>query len=223
MYLRSKALPRRTVLRGLGAALALPFLDAMAPAMAAASQRTGKPAHRFLAFYVPNGMAMEVLDAQGRGHRIRALAGDAAARAVPRDDARALRASTRIGWRFTRVHPAHSSQARRAAAKPRSRFRRHVDGSVACATYAQRRRSHHWKWRWIPGERRRMHGQLELRLHAHAVVAQPDPAAADGVENPRAVFEKLFGDTGTTDVRRAKRGCGNTRACSTRSTKNWRA
>src|SRR6187402_3975945 len=67
MHLRSKALPRRTVLRGLGATLALPFLDAMAPAMAAAAQRTGKPAHRFLAFYVPNGMAMEYWTPKGEG------------------------------------------------------------------------------------------------------------------------------------------------------------
>src|SRR5687768_10675629 len=59
MFLTTKSLPRRTVLRGLGATLALPFLDAMTPAMALASQRARKPAHRFLAFYVPNGMAME--------------------------------------------------------------------------------------------------------------------------------------------------------------------
>src|SRR5687768_18338337 len=59
MFLTTKSLPRRTILRGLGATLALPFLDAMTPAMAAAAQRARKPAHRFLAFYVPNGMAME--------------------------------------------------------------------------------------------------------------------------------------------------------------------
>ena len=60
MFLTSKALPRRTVLRGLGATLALPFLDAMTPTLAAAVQRSAsKPAHRFLAFYTPNGMAME--------------------------------------------------------------------------------------------------------------------------------------------------------------------
>jgi hypothetical protein len=58
MFLTTKALPRRTVLRGLGATLALPFLDAMTPAMALAAQRGRAPAHRFLAFYVPNGMAM---------------------------------------------------------------------------------------------------------------------------------------------------------------------
>jgi len=52
-------LPRRTILRGLGAALSLPLLDAMVPAWSVRGAAAAKPAHRFLAFYVPNGMAME--------------------------------------------------------------------------------------------------------------------------------------------------------------------
>ena len=54
-FLTAKPLPRRTILRGLGAAMALPLLDAMTPALARASA----PIHRFQTFYVPNGMAME--------------------------------------------------------------------------------------------------------------------------------------------------------------------
>ena len=50
-----KAIGRRTILRGAGAALALPFLDAMAPALSAAA----KPAKRFGAVYVPNGIMMQ--------------------------------------------------------------------------------------------------------------------------------------------------------------------
>lgn len=51
-----KALPRRTFLRGMGtAAVALPFLDAMAPAMTASA----KPPVRMAFFYVPNGMIMD--------------------------------------------------------------------------------------------------------------------------------------------------------------------
>ena len=56
-FVSSKSVPRRTVLRGLGAAVTLPFLDAMVPAFAL--RAAGRPAHRFLTFYVPNGMAME--------------------------------------------------------------------------------------------------------------------------------------------------------------------
>jgi hypothetical protein len=62
-FLTSKSLPRRTVLRGIGASLALPFLDAMVPSAWAAA----KPAHRFLTFYVPNGMAMEYWTPKGEG------------------------------------------------------------------------------------------------------------------------------------------------------------
>ena len=49
-----KSLERRTFLRGLGATVALPFLDAMAPAFAAVP----KPARRLGVVYVPNGMNM---------------------------------------------------------------------------------------------------------------------------------------------------------------------
>ena len=49
-----KFLPRRTFLRGLGAAVALPFLDAMQPALAASS----KPPVRLAFLYVPNGIDM---------------------------------------------------------------------------------------------------------------------------------------------------------------------
>ena len=58
-----KSLPRRTVLRGLGATVALPFLDAMAPPLRAAA----KPVHRFQTFYVPNGMAMEYWSPKSEG------------------------------------------------------------------------------------------------------------------------------------------------------------
>jgi hypothetical protein len=61
MNFLSKTLSRRTVLRGLGATVALPFLDAMVPAgaLSAQAQTVAKPVRRFQAFYVPNGMAME--------------------------------------------------------------------------------------------------------------------------------------------------------------------
>jgi hypothetical protein len=54
MFVTKAALSRRTVLRGLGTALALPFLDAMTPAFARGQQRVGAPL-RFGAVYVPNG------------------------------------------------------------------------------------------------------------------------------------------------------------------------
>ena len=49
-----KSLPRRMFLRGVGAAVALPFLDAMTPALAA----TAKAPVRLAFLYVPNGIDM---------------------------------------------------------------------------------------------------------------------------------------------------------------------
>jgi Protein of unknown function (DUF1552). len=50
-----KTLQRRTFLRGMGTAIALPFLDAMVPALAS-SQTLGKAPVRMGFVYVPNGM-----------------------------------------------------------------------------------------------------------------------------------------------------------------------
>lgn len=55
MFIALRALPRRTFLRGLSATVALPFLDAMSPALKAAT-----PAPRRLGFvYFPNGAIMD--------------------------------------------------------------------------------------------------------------------------------------------------------------------
>ena len=67
MAFLTKSLPRRTVLRGLGATMALPFLDAMLPAFSMRGLAAAKPVHRFQTFYVPNGMAMEYWLPKGEG------------------------------------------------------------------------------------------------------------------------------------------------------------
>src|SRR4029453_12001115 len=54
MLIKKLALPRRTFLRGMGATVALPLLDAMTPAMKAA----GPSAPRFAAIYVGMGANM---------------------------------------------------------------------------------------------------------------------------------------------------------------------
>jgi hypothetical protein len=57
MVITKMAIPRRTVLRGLGATLALPLLDAMVPAAAALAQTAAKPVRRFAITYSGNGVA----------------------------------------------------------------------------------------------------------------------------------------------------------------------
>ena len=59
MIIRKMSLPRRTVLRGLGATVALPLLDAMVPALSGISGRAAEPVRRLGWVYAPNGMAMD--------------------------------------------------------------------------------------------------------------------------------------------------------------------
>ncbi len=57
MIVTKKALPRRTVLRGMGAMVALPFLDSMVPALTPIARTAAAPAIPRLGFvYAPNGM-----------------------------------------------------------------------------------------------------------------------------------------------------------------------
>ncbi len=62
-----KSLPRRTVLKGAGATLALPLLEAMLPPFARPAVAAANRATRFQTFYVPNGMAMEYWLPKGEG------------------------------------------------------------------------------------------------------------------------------------------------------------
>ena len=55
MIVTRKALPRRTILRGLGATLALPLLDAMVPAMTALAATPANPVRRLGFVYIPMG------------------------------------------------------------------------------------------------------------------------------------------------------------------------
>ncbi len=55
MIITKKALPRRTLLRGMGATLALPLLDAMVPSMTALAATPANPVRRLGYIYVPMG------------------------------------------------------------------------------------------------------------------------------------------------------------------------
>src|SRR5579863_9111600 len=59
MFITKKSLHRRTLLRGLGTALALPFLDAMIPALTPLAKAAANPRLRFGVTYFPNGAIMQ--------------------------------------------------------------------------------------------------------------------------------------------------------------------
>ena len=57
MFITRMALPRRTFLRGLGATVALPLLDAMMPALSVTPKAASQTNCRMGFVYVPNGVA----------------------------------------------------------------------------------------------------------------------------------------------------------------------
>lgn len=65
MFVTRKHISRRTMLRGMGAAIGLPLLDSMAPAFAAPAQAASPL--RFLVTYMPVGSTMKVWPAEGAG------------------------------------------------------------------------------------------------------------------------------------------------------------
>jgi hypothetical protein len=67
MIITRKHLSRRTVLRGLGATLALPLLDSMVPALSAVAKTAAKGARRMAVIYTPNGMMMPSWTPRGEG------------------------------------------------------------------------------------------------------------------------------------------------------------
>ncbi|MSV29968.1 MAG: DUF1552 domain-containing protein [Bryobacterales bacterium] len=62
-----KQLQRRTFLRGLGASVALPFLDAMSPAFAAPGRLSGETPCRMVFVYAPTGMDMRYWTPEATG------------------------------------------------------------------------------------------------------------------------------------------------------------
>ena len=58
MIITKTALPRRAFLRGMGATLALPLLDAMVPSLTPLAQTAARPVTRLGFVYVPNGIQL---------------------------------------------------------------------------------------------------------------------------------------------------------------------
>jgi hypothetical protein len=69
MFITKMSLPRRTFLRGMGVTVALPLLEAMVPALTATAQTAANPVRRFGAVYLPHGKILDQWTpaAEGRG------------------------------------------------------------------------------------------------------------------------------------------------------------
>src|SRR5262245_54591157 len=73
MIISKLAMPRRTFLRGVGAAVALPLLDAMVPAMTALAQTPADPVRRLGFVFIPMGSDIARWTPPGNGGALREL------------------------------------------------------------------------------------------------------------------------------------------------------
>ena len=177
MFITRRTLPRRTFLRGMGTAVALPFLDAMTPALAKA--QAGKAPVRMAFVYVPNGMDMRHwnMDYEGKlGVLPQTLQpARAAQERHPRDGqphaqhrARAARRRGRsrpllrlVSHRRAGEEVGQRHQSQRLDGPARRRSDRQADAVCVARSGARRR---------APGGRLRL--RLFMRLHEQPGVAQ---------------------------------------------------
>ena len=205
MFILKKPLSRRTVLRGMGATLALPFLDAMVPAVLGA-QTAAKPVSRFLAFYVPNGMAMPYWTPQGEGTDFELS--PILAPLAPFKDQMLVLSGIKANWNY--IHAGASGSFLTGTA----RGGRNEIEIVADVSIDQLLARH------FANETQVASLELSMDVAANAgactgnlscvythTLSWRSPTQPLPMEwNPRSVFERLFGDSGSTDptVRQAR-------------------
>lgn len=196
-FITGQAIPRRTLLRGFGAAIALPFLDSMTPAFRLSS--FADPVRRFQTFYVPNGMAMEYWTPQtvGAGFDLTPILEPLA------QYKQQLQVLSGIDATWNQIHAGASGSFLTGVARG-GRTEVEIIDDVSMDQLVAREIG---KDTQIPS--------LELSMDAPAnagacssnlscvythTLSWAGPTQPLPMEhNPRAVFERLFGDTGSTD------------------------
>jgi hypothetical protein len=194
-FLTSKSLTRRTVLRGIGASLALPFLEAMVPSARAAV----KPVRRFLTFYVPNGMAMEYWSPKGEGTAFE-LSPILQPLAPFRDQMLVL-SGLHSSWNY--IHAGASGSF--LTGTPRGgRNEIEIFADVSIDQLLARHFSSETQVASLelsmdaPANAGACTGNLSC-VYTHTLSWRSPTQALPVEYNPRAIFERLFGDTGKTD------------------------
>jgi hypothetical protein len=198
-FLTAKALPRRTVLRGMGASLSLPFLEAMLPAFSRAGRAAAKPIHRFQAFYVPNGMAMEywLPKGEGRAFELSPILEPLA----PFRDRMLVLSGLRASWNY--IHAGASGSFLTGTIRG-GKTEIEIIADVSMDQLLARHFGNETQVASLelsmdaPANAGACTGVLSC-AYTHTIswrsATQPLPMEY----NPRAVFEKLFGDSGSTE------------------------
>ena len=209
MFLTAKHISRRTALRGLGATVALPFLDAMVPARAVfAKTPAARLAARTRLVCIEQvhgaagcseyGMAQNLWNPAATGRRFDLSKGSLAlARAVPRSSDHRQQhrredgggdGASRSGWRSFPVERGHVHPRPSQVDGGVRRQGRHLDGpAVRPEVRAGHADSLAAAQHRARGSVRRVRLWLCLRLYRHDQLGRPGPAAADGAGSAHGV------------------------------------
>ena len=205
MMVTRKHLPRRAFLRGAGAALALPFLDAMVPAFGGTTNAAASPV-RMGFVYVPNGIIESSWKPTGEGSAFE-FNETMKALAPYRDRTLVLSNLAQINGRS--LGDGAGDHARAGATwltgvHPRKTEGADIHSGISADQIAARELSKHTQF-----------GSLEIGVEAPSLAGGCDsgyscaytntiswrgPVSPNPVEiSPRAIFERLFGDGESTD------------------------
>jgi hypothetical protein len=205
MIITKKALPRRTLLRGIGASLALPMLDAMVPSMTALAKTPANPPRRLGFVYMPMGCDIARWTPPGEG-RLAELS-PALQSLAPVVDHVTVITNLELKNAYPGTH-ATSNAAFLSAAK--AKWTESTDYYLG-TTVDQIAAKHIGQETQLPS--------LELAMDLLQTVGQCDNGYACVYQNnlswsspttplpaeahPRIVFERLFGEGGSAADRRA--------------------
>lgn len=195
----SKALSRRTILRGLGASLALPYLDAMVPAFSVGARAAGRVAHRFQTFYVPNGMAMQFWTPKGEGKAFELS--PIMEPLAPFRDKMLVLSGLHASWNY--IHAGASGSF--LTGTPRGgRNEVEIIADVSMDQILARQFAKQTQVASLelsmdpPANAGACTGNLSC-AYTHTLSWKSETQPLPMEYNPRSVFEKLFGDSGSTD------------------------
>jgi hypothetical protein len=199
MNFLTTTLPRRTVLRGLGASIALPFLDAMLPAFSLRGRAAVTPAHRFQTFYVPNGMAMEYWTPKSAGAAFE-LSPILEPLAPFRDQMLVL-SGIKANWNY--IHAGASGSFLTGTTRGgRTEIEIIADVSIdqlLARHFASETQVGSLELSMdVPANAGACTGNLSC-VYTHTLSWRGPTQPLPMEWNPRAVFERLFGDSGSTD------------------------
>ena len=207
MIVTKKHLPRRTFLRGLGVTLALPMLDSMVPAFGAARASAAQAVRRLGVVYVPNGMFMPNWTPANEGgvldvtetlqslapfrDRMLMISGLCSEEGIARPGEGAGDHARAAGAFLTGVHPKKTEGHDLGAGISMDQLAARVLGQeTQLASLELSLESAERAGSCDPGY---------SCAYANTLCWSSDTTPLPMASNPRAVFERLFGTSGTTD------------------------